>query len=419
MAASRGKLAHLASAGHDRVNPEAMSLRIVFVAPFGLKQKTTVWARTLPMAQALVAAGHSATILIPPWDSPEDAGKTETIGGVRMQQLPLGGGLLATVRRMVQAVDQAMPHIVHIVKPRAHAGLVQWWLWQRRPYRQQAAPRILLDVDDWEQAWNPVNRYHWFVGQFLRRQEEWGIRHADGITAASRWLEQKVATVAPHIPTLYLPNGVNPLSAPQFNRSATPDRPPQVLFFTRFIEVSPDWLKTFWAELHSQMPSAQLVIAGTPVQPWLAAPFQTALAGEPQITWTGYVPSNELGDLYARATCAIFPATPIPLLEAKCSVRLATTLLHGVPVIASAVGEQSSYGADGAAQLVPARATPVEFARAVVEVLQNPAQHAALRAHATDRLLTRYAWSHLTAQLLDFYTTLLDQPRASTTLRQR
>jgi glycosyltransferase involved in cell wall biosynthesis len=256
----------------------------------------------------------------------------------------------------------------------------------------------------------------WFVGQFLRWQEEWGIRHADGITAASRWLEQKVATVAPHIPSLYLPNGVNPLPPPS-DQSAQPrhahsPHAPQILFFTRFIEVSPVWLHTFWAELHNQMPSAQLVIAGTPVQPWLAAPFHAALAGESQITWTGYVPSNELGDLYARATCAIFPATPIPLLEAKCSVRLATTLLHGVPVIASAVGEQSHYGADGAAKLVPALATPAEFARVVVEAIQNPAQHAALRTQATERLLTRYAWSCLTEQLLGFYTTLLDQTRA-------
>lgn len=383
-------------------------LRIVFVAPFGLKHKTTVWARTLPIAQALVAAGHSATILIPPWDSPEDAGKSETIGGVPMQQLSLAGGLPATVRRLVQAVDQAAPQIVQIVKPRAHAGLAQWWLWQRRRTSRRESPKILLDVDDWEQAWNPVNRYHWFVGQFLRRQEEWGIRHADGITAASRWLEQKVATVAPHIPRLYLPNGVNPLPHPAPNRPVPPNDAPQILFFTRFIEVTPEWLHTFWQSLHEQMPAAELVIAGTPVQPWLAAPFHAALAAMPQVRWTGYIPPDQLGDLYARATCAIFPASPVPLLQAKCSVRLATTLLHGVPVIASSVGEQTNYGADGAAQLVPPSATAAEFARAVVEVIRSPSQHDTLRTQATERLLTRYAWSHLTQQLLDFYASLLD-----------
>jgi hypothetical protein len=33
-----------------------------------------------------------------------------------------------------------------------------------------------------------------------------------------------------------------------------------------------------------------------------------------------------------------------------------------------------------------------------------------LRAQATKRLITRYAWSHLTGQLIGFYTSLLDPP---------
>ena len=380
-------------------------LRIVFVAPFGLKHKTTVWARTLPIAQELVAMGHIAIILVPPWDSPEDEGKVETIGGVRVEQLSLAGGLLGTLRRLLKAIHHAKPHIVHIVKPRAHAGIVQWWLWQRRWLRPQSY-KLVLDVDDWEQSWNPVNRYGWFVGKFLAWQEEWGIRHADGITAASRWLEHKVATVAPNIPTLYLPNGVNPLPEPPAPHPLGQEPKPQVLFFTRLVEVTPEWLQTFWGTLHSQLPTAELNIAGTPVQPWLAAPFRSALAGMAQVHWLGYVPSNQLRDLYAHATCAIFPAMPIPLLQAKCSVRLANTLLHGVPVIASAVGEQTSYGAEGAATLVSADATPEQFAHVVAEIIHNPSEHAHARSQATDRLLTRYAWSHLTAPLPAFYQSL-------------
>jgi glycosyltransferase involved in cell wall biosynthesis len=353
------------------------------------------------MAQALVASGHSATILIPPWDSPEDAGKVEMIGGVRLQQLSLAGGLPATVWRLLKAIERAAPHVVHIVKPRAHAGLVQWWLWQRRP----PATKLVLDVDDWEQAWNPVNRYNWFLGRFLAWQEEWGIRHADGFTVASRWLEKKIATVAPQTPTLYLPNGVNPLSEAPTALSST-DQPPQILFFTRFVEVDPHWLHDFWRALHTRIPTAELVIAGTPVQPWLAEPFYATLAQMPQLRWTGYVPAHELPGLYARATCAIFPAMPIPLLQAKCSVRLATTLLHGVPVIASAVGEHSSYGAEGAALLVPANATPAEFAQVVADFICNPPQDGAARSQATARLLTRYAWSRLTEPLPDFYNSI-------------
>lgn len=356
------------------------------------------------MAEAMVVAGHQAIILIPPWDSPEDAGCEETRGGVRIIQLSLAGGILGTVRRMVQAIDAYQPDIVHIVKPRAHAGLVQWWLW----YRRRKGTKLVLDIDDWEQAWNPINRYNWFVANFLTWQEEWGIRHADGITAASRWLEDKVAEVAPQIPILYLPNGVNPL--PQ-----TPLPPigsvtaPKVLFFTRLVEVSAAWLADFWRALLEQIPTAELLIAGTPLHPWLAEPFHAAMDSLPQVRWIGFIPPAELPDLYASSTCAIFPAEAVPLQQAKCSVRLATTLLYGVPVIASAVGEQSNYGADSAALLVPAAATPAQFAQLAANVLCDPVQNADARSKATAKMLTRYAWTRLTAPLPAFYQLLLGQ----------
>jgi glycosyltransferase involved in cell wall biosynthesis len=380
------------------------SLRIVFVAPFGLKHKTTVWARTLPIARELAAVGHQVIILIPPWDSPEDAGKEEMRGEVRMVQLSLDGGVLGTVRRMVRAIDAYQPDIIHIVKPRAHAGLAQWWLWHRR--RKEA--KIVLDVDDWEQAWNPINRYNWFVARFLTWQEEWGIRHADAVTAASRWLENKVSALAPQIPILYLPNGVNPLAQTSINAPA-PSITPKVLFFTRLVEVSATWLGDFWQALLAQVPSAELIIAGTSLHPWLADPFHAVMDSLPQVHWAGFVPPDELPHLYARATCAIFPALPVPLQQAKCSVRLATTMLYGVPVIASDVGEQSQYGADGAALLVPAAATPAQFAQAVAKVLCDPAQNAHTRSQATAQMLARYSWTTLTAPLPAFYESILGQ----------
>jgi glycosyltransferase involved in cell wall biosynthesis len=381
-----------------------MSLRIVFVAPFGLRQKTTVWARTLPIAQQLVAAGHVASIVIPPWDSPEDAGSSETRGGIPIQQIRLSGGLPFTMRRLLSAIHDARPDIVHVVKPRAHAGMAQWWLWQRR----QSLPfKIVLDVDDWEQAWNPVNRYPTLVAKFLTWQEEWGIRHAHGMTTASRWLEAKIARVAPGIPRYYLPNGVErpaqPVNSPRSLQSGNP----RILFFSRFVEVEPEWLRAFWQKTTKLIPDAELVIAGTPIQPWLAEPFHAALAALPNVRWTGFVPADELPDLYAQTTCAIFPAMPVPLQQAKCSVRLATTLLHGVPVVASAVGEQSNYGADGAATLVSPDARAEEFAAAVAASIQNAAAFGAERRQATEQMLTRYAWSRLIAPLPAFYESLL------------
>jgi glycosyltransferase involved in cell wall biosynthesis len=384
------------------------SLSIVYVAPFGLSQKTTVWARTLPLARQMSARGHTTTILIPPWDSPADAGKTSVEQGVRVEQMALQGGTLAVVRRMVQRVTALSPQIVHIVKPRAHAGLVQWWLWHSRRITQRR-PVLLLDVDDWEQAWAAVNHYPWHMARFLAWQEEWGIRHADGVTAASQWLMDRVHHASPAIPRLYLPNGVT-LPDPEEMAGVLPPgktrRGRPVLFFTRFIEVAPSWLARCWAALRAAAPDAELLIAGRGLVPELEDGFRRALAGAPGVHWLGFVPRERLPALYARAACAIFPADPIPLHQAKCSVRLATTLLHGVPVVASAVGEQAAYGAAGAAHLVAAGAAPEQFAAAVAQLLHSPGDRAALSAAAQIRLLEVYNWDRLVGELEAFYFAL-------------
>ncbi len=136
----------------------------------------------------------------------------------------------------------------------------------------------------------------------------------------------------------------------------------------RYVEVTPEWLARFWQRLCELRPQTQLILAGHSVFPGLDRPFRSALAAVPSppdvhITWLGYVPGPALPAIYARTGCAIFPAQAVPLQQAKCSVRLATTLLQGVPVVASAVGEQRAYGADGAARLVAAHATPETLRR--------------------------------------------------------
>ncbi|HRW04324.1 MAG TPA: glycosyltransferase family 4 protein [Caldilineaceae bacterium] len=396
--------------------------RIVFVAPFGLGEKTTVWARTLPLARQLVDHGYTVTIVIPPWDTPADSGRSWQDGSVQIINVALRGGLLLVLWRMMCTLTRLRPDIVHIVKPRAHAGLVQWWLWQRRRLRGKG-PLILLDVDDWEQAWAEVNNYPPLVARFLAWQEEWGIRHADGITAASHWLVERVNAYAPATPLCYLPNAVTPPNniAPADFRSAdfasaditsTQRAGAQILFYSRYVEVSPEWLATFWNVLHALQPDATLVVFGDALQVGRTLQFQQTMtelasAAATAVCWQPYRP-DLVDALYRSSACAIFPSLPGPLLEAKCSVKLATTMLQGVPVVASAVGEQQYYGANGAATLVPPSATPAEFAEIVAQVLATPRHHRRQQANALERLLQRYDRRTLGQTLAAFYQPLLE-----------
>ncbi len=377
-------------------------LRIQFVAPFGLAHKTTVWARTLPLARELCAQGHQVDILVPPWDCPEDAGVDMTVDGVAVHNLSVGGGLPAITARLLQRIDQAKPDVVHAVKPRAYAGIVQWALWQAR--RFGSSPAVFLDIDDWEQPWAAINGYPWHIARFLAWQEEWGIRHASAITAASRWLTERAANASPSIPVEYLPNGVDAGDTPSRRRPALTQ--PRVLWFTRFVETTPEWMAAFWRALRNVLPSATLIVAGQALQAGREAAFRTALA-DPQTEWLGYVERARLPALFASATCAIFPSQETPLLQAKCSVRMATALQHGVPVAASAVGELAAYGADGAALLIPPDAPPDAFARRVAALLQSPDEQTALSAAAQSRMASQYGWPRLAAQLGQFYLDVL------------
>lgn len=381
-------------------------LRIAFIAPFGLGQKTTVWARILPLARFLVQQGHVVTVLIPPWDTPTDAGKAWLDEGVQVVNVALAGGIPITVGRLLLQLRRFQPQIVQIIKPRAHAGLVQWWLWQQRRLPWRSQPKLLLDVDDWEQAWATINAYHPLVARFLAWQEEWGLRHADGVTAASHWLTARVQAYAPTMPVCYLPNGVA-----RHEWQGTSDKGQasgeQVLFFSRYVEVEPTWLAAFWCALAAVRPAVRLTVFGDPLTPGRREQFQQTMVTHCQsaadrVTWQPYAAAMTQ-PLYAQSACAIFPSLATPLHEAKCSVRLATTLLHGVPVVASAVGEQAHYGAAGAAVLLPADAPPATFAAAVAQLLADPAKQTALRQQGRQRLLDTYDWAKLGARLEAFY----------------
>lgn len=388
-------------------------MKVAWIAPFGLRAKGTVRARTLPLARALAARGVESRVLVPPWDSPADAGQSWEEGGVQVINVALGGGIPATVARLVRGALDFQPDVIHVVKPRAHAGLAQWALWQARPALRRPFA-LALDVDDWEQAWAEINHYAAPVARFLAWQEEWGIRHADGVSAASRRLEGRVQQYAPGTSTLYLPNGVDArlLERGQSPAPGAAAGPPTVLYFTRFVEVSPDWLARFIDALYAQAPGVRLVIAGESLRPEGDRAFRAACttrnssAQYPPV-WLGGVAPESVPGLYAAATCAVYPAADVPLQQAKCSVRLAGTLLHGVPVVASAVGEQAHYGADGAARLVPAEASPGEFAAAVVGLLHDPAACAAMLARARARLAAHYRWDDLAARLHEFYGELI------------
>ena len=51
-------------------------MRIAMLGPFGLHPKQTMRSRALGLARPLVARGHAVRLIMPPWETPDEAGRT-------------------------------------------------------------------------------------------------------------------------------------------------------------------------------------------------------------------------------------------------------------------------------------------------------------------------------------------------------
>nr|HID12861.1 hypothetical protein [Anaerolineae bacterium] len=166
-------------------------MRIVMVGPFGLRPRGTMVVRALPMAQALAARGHTVTLLLPPWQNLEDAGRCWEENGVTVENISLprwgrageGASLpppipglfhLLTALRLARRALALRPEVVHLFKPKAYSGLTHWLL-ARLPRARR--PRLVVDTDDWEGpgGWNEIGPYTPAQRRFFAWQERWGL----------------------------------------------------------------------------------------------------------------------------------------------------------------------------------------------------------------------------------------------------
>ncbi len=141
---------------HVTLSPAA--LRVVMIGPFGMRPRMTMRMRALPLATALAARGHQVTMLLPPWQNPEDAGRTWEEEGVHIENVALPRGVPGwfhwrLTAHLVRRARQLVPDVVHTFKPKAYAGLAHRALRRRYP--------VVVDTDDWEGpgGWNAVGDY--------------------------------------------------------------------------------------------------------------------------------------------------------------------------------------------------------------------------------------------------------------------
>lgn len=263
-------------------------------------------------------------------------------------------------------------------------------------------PLVILDADDWEQSWTPGLATNPPLAKFLAWQEEWGLRHCDAITVASQWLWRRARYVSPVVPCLYLPNGIE--NGGQVRNISTTSGN-SILWVTRFVEVSPDWISRFWLHFRVLRPQSRLIVAGSPIEFGLDRPFQAAfgpetLAGK-EVEFLGMVNYQELQELYASCTCVMAPAREEAASLAKCSVKLLDSFRYGFKCVASMVGEQTRFRGWPSMVLLRPEATPEEFATAVAMQAQPHADRSLSKGNGFREKVPD--WRYLAEKLEQFY----------------
>lgn len=390
-------------------------MKVVMIAPFGLYPKGTVRVRALPMARALAERGHQVTLLIPPWDHPCAAGTSFESGGVRVINLRLPPGLPLAFHVMLTArlARQALalrPDVVHCFKPKAYAGLGHWLLWWLRRLRlTRLGLRLVVDEDDWERAWNAIIPYSLPQKWLFARQESWGLRHADAVTAASRELVKLIGAEGVAVARIfYVPNGVWPSSAARNSMRAQTvrmlwelDDAPVILLYSRFLEFKLERIVSIMRQVVARQPRVRLLVVG---EGWYGEQADlddllTAAGLESYVRFTGWLPAEQLPDHFAAADVAMFPYDDTLINRTKCSVKLTELLAAGLPVVADAVGQNSEYIVDGVTGRLVAPGNDAAFAEALLQLLADPSQRARLGAAAARDIQERFAWPRLIGEV--------------------
>lgn len=385
-------------------------MRIAFVGTFGLQPKSTMRLRALPLARALVRRGHAVTMLIPPWDHPQDAGRSFLSGGVRIVNLPLPPRVpvlwygLLTARLLLQ-IRGLRPQIVHAFKPKGFSGAVAQALLSLQ-WAGIEGPRVAVDTDDWEGpgGWNEVNPYPAWQKQVFTLQEESLLRGAGAVTAASRALVDLATARRKGSGVVYLPNGIEPPLPALDARAGREVRKrfglgdgPVVLLYTRFVEFELDRLLATVHALAGRVEGLTVLVVGTGLkgeERQLASLVQACRASC-RVVQAGWVAPEALPGYFAASDVALFPMDDTLLNRTKCSVKLIDLLSAGVAVIADRVGQTAEYIQEGESGELVTPGDAEGMADAAARLLADPAHRAALGRNARARLLERFSWDTL------------------------
>ncbi len=411
-------------------NGSRSTLRIAFIAPFGLQPKGTVSGRMLPLAHALAGRGHSVRIVVPAWDDPS-APHDKAVqawqptpgvpgAGVHIVTLPLPRRLpysLALTQSLLRwalsppRLGQAdireeiawKPDVVHVFKPIGYSAMSAIGL-------QALGVPWVLDVDDWEGpgGWSDVNPYSAAQKLSIAFTDAALPRIAGAVTAASRTLEARAWTFGvPSKRIFYMPNGISRAKYTDWlATSAKQASEPILLLYTRFAEFPYRWPLQVLEAVQRTHPAARLLVVGRGFfnegEKLLAEAGRMRLEG---VTLLGYLPEADLPSHLSSAGVALYPMSDNLINRAKSPVKLLEQMLMGLPIVAHRVGQTPEFLGNTGVLVEAGDVATMSVAASAL--LSNRERAIDLGQSARRRVLQEFDWDRLSLAAEEAYRVAL------------
>lgn len=388
-------------------------MKIVFLAPFGIRPKGTLIARMLPIAVELQRLGHDVVIVAPPYTNPEDSGREETVHGIRIVNIRLAGGralgapLMAW--RMYRAAMAESADIVHLFKPKGYGGLavMMMHLFSLLGIRM---PPLFVDCDDFEGkgGMNDARPYSSLERVLYDFQERFIPRCAKGVTVASRLLETEMGRNGIESGSChYLPNGISndvpsAHGAAVRKRLGISDNTPVLLLYTRFFEFEQERLYRILERLIGKVPACRILVVGKGLNSEEEALVRAASERgfAESLVMAGWLEPAKIPDHLAAGDVALYLLDDTLVNRAKCPAKLAELLAAGIPVVGDRIGQAAEY-------LIDMEATKFSSDDGLVErlatLLIDPDLRRLVGQASREHMHLYFEWVTLVSELDGFY----------------
>jgi glycosyltransferase involved in cell wall biosynthesis len=272
--------------------------------------------------------------------------------------------------------------------------------------QMQRTPYVLSlrgsDVPGYDRYNQRVERLHGMLKPLTLRI--W--RRAARVVALSEALAETAHRTDRELEIEVIPNGIDPVRfSPPRERRIRPV--PRLITVARLLERKGIQTILEACARPSILP-VELIIVGTGPYEGELKEMAVALGLADRVKFAGFVPNEELPDLYRKSDIFVLPSE-----TESFGLVFAEAMSCGLPIAASNVGGIPETVRDGVDGLLCPPGDPLSLRENILRLMSNVDRHREISHSQRERILERYSWDRIAARYAEVYDAVLGEGQRS------